>query len=131
MGEVIVFMEKVIYKVESYQIIGICMEVHRVLGPGFLEAVYKDALEIEFESAGIAYQRERIFEVKYKGIVLPHRYKADFVVNNNIILEVKGTTGIQELAIAQAINYLKVSKNRLALLVNFGEPSLTYQRIVF
>lgn len=130
-GEVIVIMEKVIFKVESYQIIGICMEVHKILGPGFLEAVYKDALEIEFESAGISYQREKIFEVKYKGIVLTHRFKADFVVNNNIILEVKGTTGIQELAIAQAINYLKVSKNRLALLVNFGEPSLTYQRIVF
>lgn len=126
-----VFMEKLVYRNESYQIIGICMEVHRVLGPGFLEAVYKDALEIEFERAGIAYQRERIFDVRYKGIVLPHRFKADFVVNNCIILEVKGTPGIQELAIAQAINYLKVSKNKLAILVNFGEPSLNYQRIVF
>jgi len=124
-------MEKLVYRNESYEIIGICMEVHRVLGPGFLEAVYKDALEIEFERAGIAYQRERIFDVRYKGIVLPHRFKADFVVNNCIILEVKGTPGIQELAIAQAINYLKVSKNKLAILVNFGEPSLNYQRIVF
>lgn len=75
----IIFMEKLVYRNESYQIIGICMEVHRVLGPGFFEAVYKDALEIEFERTGIAYQRERIFDVRYKGIVLPHRFKADLL----------------------------------------------------
>jgi len=123
-------MEKVIYRVESYQIIGICMEVHKVLGPGFLEAVYKDALEVEFQRAGIFYQREKVFEVEYKGVVLPHKFKSDFVVNNNIILEVKGVSSIIEITIAQALNYLKVSQNKLALVVNFGEPSLSFKRIV-
>lgn len=106
------------------------MEVHNNLGAGFLEIVYKDALEYEFKKADIPYQRERMYEVNYKGIILPHRFYADFVVYENIILEVKGASGIAEEFIAQAINYLKVSQNKLALLVNFGEIRLNYKRIV-
>jgi len=123
-------MNEIIKKDECYQIIGICMEVHNNLGSGLLEIVYKDALEYEFSIAGIDFEREKIYEVNYKGIILPHKFYADFVVYNNIILEIKGTNGISSESVAQAINYLKVSKNGLALIVNFGEISLKYKRVV-
>ena len=123
-------MDSVIFKEESYKIIGVCMEVHNNLGAGFLEIVYKDALEYEFKKANIPYEREKVYEVNYKGIILPHRFYADFVVYENIILEVKGASGIADEFIAQAINYLKVSQNQLALLVNFGKIRLNYKRIV-
>ena len=123
-------MDKIIHKEESYQIIGKCMEVHNNLGAGFLEIVYKDALEYEFRKAGIYYEREKQYEVSYKGIILPHKFYADFVVNHEIILEVKAVSNISDEFIAQAINYLKVSNNQLALIVNFGELKLNYKRIV-
>lgn len=123
-------MEDLIYKDEAYLIIGKCMEVHNNLGAGFLEIVYKDALEYEFRKANIPYQREKEYEVNYKGIVLPHKFYADFVVFDKIILEVKSVSAITDEFIAQCINYLKVSQNKLALLVNFGEISLRYKRIV-
>jgi len=74
-------MDKILYKEESYRIIGKCMEVHNNLGAGFLEIVYKDALEYEFGKANIPYEREKVYEVNYKEIILPHRFYADFVVN--------------------------------------------------
>lgn len=123
-------MSDLIYKNESYQIIGKCMEVHNNLGAGFLEIVYKDALEFEFKKAGIPYKREKKYEVNYKGIILPHKFFADFVVFDKIILEVKGVSGIADEFVAQALNYLKVSENKLALIVNFGELRLNYKRIV-
>ncbi len=106
------------------------MEVHNNLGAGFLEIVYKDALEFEFRRTGIPYEREKEYEVNYKNIILPHRFYADFVVYDKIILEVKGVSGIADEFVAQAINYLKVSQNKLALIVNFGELKLSYKRIV-
>ena len=118
------------FKEESYKIIGICMEVHNNLGAGFLEIVYKDALELEFRKANIPYEREKQYEVNYKGTILPHKFYADFVVFDEIILEVKGVSGIAEEFVAQAINYLKVSGNELALIVNFGELRLNSKRIV-
>ena len=119
-----------IFKEEAYKIIGICMEVHNNLGAGFLEIVYKDALEYELKRTGIFYEREKEYLVNYKGIILPHRFYADFVVFDEIILEVKGKSGIAEEDLAQAINYLKVSGNKLALIVNFGELKLRYKRVV-
>ncbi len=124
-------MEKTIYKQESYNIIGKCFEVHNNLGQGFLEIVYKDALEYEFKKAGIPYAREVKYEVNYKGIILPHKFYADFVVYDKIILEVKAKNAIADEFIAHAINYLKVSGNKLTLIVNFGEFKLNYKRIVF
>lgn len=118
------------HKEESYEIIGICMDVHNYLGPGFLEVVYKDALEVEFRRAGIPYTREREYEVVYKDIVLPHLFYADFVVYDKIVLEVKGKKNLFDEDLAQCINYLKVSENKLCLLVNFGEPKLNYKRVV-
>ncbi len=106
------------------------MEVHNNLGTGFLEIVYKDALEYEFKKANISYEREKRYEVNYKGIILPHMFYADFVVMDKIILEVKAVQCIADEFVAQAINYLKVSNNRLALIVNFGGLKLNYKRIV-
>jgi len=87
------------------------MEVHNNLGAGFLEIVYKDALELEFRKADIPYEREQKYEVNYKGTTLPHKFYADFVVFDSIILEVKAVSGIADEFVAQAINYLKVSGN--------------------
>ncbi len=123
-------MTELIYKEESYKIIGVCFEVHNNLGPGFLEIVYKDALEYEFQKAGIPFAREVEYKVNYKDIILPHKFYADFVVYNKIILEVKAVSGISDEFIARTINYLKVSQNKLSLLVNFGELKLNYKRIV-
>jgi len=123
-------MESIIYKSESYQIIGKCMEVHNQLGAGFLEIVYKDALEYEFLNAGIPFEREKEYIVNYKGITLPHKFYADFVVFDKIILEIKCASAISDEFVAQCINYLKVSQNKLALLVNFGELRLNYKRIL-
>ena len=123
-------MSNLIFKEESYQIIGKCMEVHNNLGAGFLEIVYKDALEYEFKKAGIPFEREKQYIVNYKDVILPHKFYADFVIYDKIILEVKAVSGIADEFIAQAINYLKVSDNQLALVVNFGELRLNSKRIV-
>jgi len=120
----------IIYKEESYKIISKCFDVHNQLGAGFLEIVYKDALEYEFRKSEIPYEREVKYEVNYKDVVLPHVYYADFVVYDRIILEVKAKFGIPDEFVAQAINYLKVSGNKLALIVNFGELKMNFRRIV-
>ena len=108
-------MEKIIYKEECYKIIGKCFEVHKHLGAGFLEIVYKDALEYEFRNHNIHYSREKIYEVNYKSIILPHKFYADFVVEDKIILEIKSVSKLTDEHIAQSINYLKVSGNKLAI----------------
>jgi GxxExxY protein len=126
----ITIMTDIIYKEESYHIIGKCMEVHNNHGAGFLEIVYKDALEYEFKKANILYEREKEYIVNYKEIILPHKFYADFVIMDKIILEIKAVHGIADEFVTQSINYLKVSDNRLALLVNFGELKLNYKRIV-
>ena len=123
-------MESIIYKEEAYQIIGICMEVHRILGKGHSEVVYKDALEYEFQNTDIEYSREQQYKIKYKKIILPHPYNADFVVFDKIILEVKAIELLTDSHIKQTLNYLAASKQKLGLLVNFGQDSLVYKRIV-
>lgn len=120
-----------VYPDESYQIIGSCFDVFNTLGNGFLEIVYKDALEYEFKKKKIFYDREVKYEINYKDCTLPHYYYADFVVFNKIILEIKAVSSIPPEFIAQSINYLKVSGNQLALLVSFGREQLFYKRIVF
>jgi GxxExxY protein len=113
---------------ETYKIIGICMEVHRNLGPGLLEIIYKDALEIEFRENNILFEREKEFAIEYKGIILPHKFYADFVVNQDIILEVKAIKEFSNEHVAQILNYLKLAKSELGLLVNFQTKSLQYKR---
>jgi len=115
---------------ESYLIIGICMEVHRILGRGLLEIVYKDAIEYEFKKQNIPYEREKKYEVEYKDVILPHCFFADFVVYNQIILEVKAQKGIVDEHFRWVINYLAISNCPLGLIVNFGEDSLVTKRLI-
>ena len=124
-------MTEILFKEESYKIIGVCMEVHRVLGMGFKEIIYKDALQIEFESNQMPFEREKRFTVEYKGIQLRNKFNADFVLYNSIIIEVKSASFIVNGFVDQTINYLKASGIKLGIIVNFGERSLTYKRIVF
>lgn len=124
-------MATIILKDESYRLVGICMEVHRELGMGFKEAVYKDALEVEFKIQGIPYIKEKQYKIEYKGIILPHRYDADFVIFGNIILEVKATPYIVDGFVIQTINYLKASGIKLGIIANFGEKSFVSKRVVF
>lgn len=123
---------ELLLKDETYKVIGICMEAHRELGHGFLEIVYKDAIEYELNSRGIPYEREREYRITYKGTILPHHFFADFVVLDNIILEIKAAEGgLADANIAQTINYLKASGCKVGLLVNFGRHRLEYKRLVF
>ena len=115
---------------ETYKIIGICMEVHRNLGPGLLEIIYKDALEIEFKENNIPFEREKEFTIEYKGKVLPHKFYADFIVNEDIILEVKSVKEFSNEHIAQLLNYMKLSYSELGLIVNFQTKSLQHKRYI-
>jgi len=124
-------MTEIILKEESYQLIGICMEVHRELGMCFKEVVYKDALEYEFKIKNIPYTREKEYKIAYKEIILPYRYNADFIVYGTIILEVKATSMIVNNFVKQTINYLKASGLQLGIIANFGEPSFVSKRVVF
>lgn len=123
-------MTDLIYKEEFYKVIGICMEVHRILGRGFLEIVYKDALDYEFRLNNIIYEREKVFKINYKKVILPHKFYADFIVYNNIILEVKAVNGIVDELIKLTLNYMACSKCKLGIVVNFGEDSLRYKRLI-
>ena len=123
-------MGELLFKEESYNIVGACIEVHRVLGNGHGENIYKDALEIEFRDRGIQYSREKKYDVEYKGIILPHHYYADFVLYDQIIFEAKAIEGLTNSHIKQTLNYLAASKLKLVLLVNFGEDSLSYKKII-
>ena len=119
-----------LYKNESYKVIGLCMEVHNTLGRGFSEVVYKDALEHEFTSNGIPFVREREYRIEYKSVILPHRYCADFVIWDKILLEAKAVESLNDAHLKQVLNYLATSTLRLGLLVNFGEASLVSKRVV-
>lgn len=114
----------------TYQLIGMGMEIHRILGKGFLEVVYKDAFEYELRLRNMIYEREKEYTITYKNIILPHKFFADFVIDNSIILEVKSKAGIIEQHQAQVLNYLAVSKLQVGLLLNFHDQSLQYKRIV-
>ena len=124
-------MSDIILKDESYKIIGACMEVHRELGLGFKEIIYKEALESEFKSLEIQYQREKLYKIEYKGKILPRRYPADFVIYDSIILEVKAMPMIINNFVLQTLNYLKASGIRLGIIANFGESSFKSKRVVF
>ncbi len=124
-------MPDIILKEESYQLIGIYMEIHRELGMGFKEIVYKDALEYEFKIKKIEFIREKEFKIQYKDIILPHRHCADFIIYDSIILEVKASYMIVNNFVIQTINYLKASGLQLGIITNFGEKSLTSKRVVF
>ena len=123
-------MDDLYLKEEAYKIIGICMEVHTILGKGHSEIIYGDALEYEFKKNKIPYNREMKFNITYKEIILPHHYFSDFLIFDQIIHEIKVIQQLSSSEIKQTLNYLAASKNKLGLLVNFGEDSLKYKRII-
>lgn len=123
-------MDSLYLKEEVFKIIGLCMEVHKILGKGHSEVVYKDALEYEFKLNNIPFEREKEYKIHYKDIILARKYNADFVVFGEIIFEVKAISQLTMSDTKQTLNYLASSKNRLGLLVNFGEDSLKYKRII-
>ncbi|MDQ5928528.1 MAG: hypothetical protein QG594_302 [Bacteroidota bacterium] len=123
-------MQEILYKDESYKIMGILFEVHRNLGGGFSEIVYKDAIEYELQEKNIPYEREKEYFVNYKNVILNHKFYADFVLFDKIILEIKSSENLHPKHYSQCLNYLKVSKNRLAILANFNSSSLEHKRII-
>ena len=121
---------EIIFKEESYRIIGACMKVHNALGAGFLEAVYHEALEAEFQKQNIPYRKEVSLDLYYNGQKLKKSYRADFICYDEIIIEIKAVSFMPKAFQSQVRNYLRATNYRLGVLVNFGEPSLIYKRIL-
>ena len=123
--------EKTARDPETYAIIGAAMEVHRQLGHGFLEAVYQEALALEFTSRKIPFQREVPLQISYKGKRLTCSYRADFFCYETVMVETKALGQLTGADEAQLINELKATGFGRGLLINFGAPSLEYKRFVF
>jgi GxxExxY protein len=121
---------KIIYKEESYKIVGICMRVHSNLGAGFLEAVYEEALEKELNKEKIPFQKQVKLELYYDNQKMNKTYRADFICYDKIILEIKAVSNMPTAFYAQLRNYLRCTKMKLGILINFGQPSLQYKRIL-
>jgi len=115
----------------TYAIIGAAMEVHREFKHGFLEAVYQDALEIEFGLRDIPYQREVELPISYKGRRLRATYRADFICYESVVVELKALSRLSGVEESQLLNYLKATGLEIGLLLNFGAPSLDYKRFIF
>lgn len=115
---------------QTYAIIGAAMEVHRRLGRGFLEAVYQEALEVEFGERGVPFRREVEIPIVYRERQLACSYRADFVCYGDVIVELKALRLVTDTERAQVINYLKATGLQRALLLNFGTPSLDHKRFV-
>ncbi len=122
---------EIIFKDESYRIMGACFEVYKELGSGFLEAVYQECLEIEFGLQNIPARLQFGLALSYKGHCLQQQYIPDFICFDKIIVELKAMTDLDDAHRAQVHNYLKATGFRLGLLVNFGHyPKVEYERII-
>ena len=121
---------KILYKEESFAIVGPCMKVHRTLGAGFLEAVYEEALEREFQNLKIPFKRQVKLDLYYGNQKLTKQYRADFICYDEIIVEIKAVSLIPTAFYAQLQNYLKCTNIELGMLINFGTSSLTYKRMI-
>ena len=115
----------------TYKIIGAAMEVHNELGCGFLEAVYQEALGREFSIQGIPNKAQPIIDISYKGVTLEKKYQPDYVCYEEIIVEIKAVSSLSGVEEAQLINYLKATRLKVGLLINFGAKSLEYRRMVY
>jgi len=120
--------EKWLYKDLTQEIIGVAMEVHRELGSGFLEYVYEEAICYELNLREISFERQKELDIYYKDLLIPRKYKPDLIVENKVIVEIKATSGLTEVEEAQLLNYLKATKMRVGLLLNFGSKSLEVKR---
>ena len=124
-------MSELIHEEESYQIIGACFEVYNEMGSGFLEAVYQECLEYELADRGIPFAQQKQLQLKFKKRILKSIYIPDFICFEKVIIEIKGTANLNDVHRAQMINYLKATRLKLGLLVNFGDrQKLEYERVV-
>jgi len=123
-------MSDLIYPEESYGLVGLAMQVHRELGCGFLEPIYQEAFEILLKRNAVPYEREKVLPVYFMGERLSTEYVADFVCHEKIIVEFKACAQLTEVHEAQVMNYLKATGLKLGLLINFGQKTLAYRRIV-
>lgn len=119
------------YKKESFDIVGAAMQVYNVLGNGFLEAVYQEAFEIELGKRNIPYEREKELVIYYEGIELQKKFYADFVCFEDVIVELKAVSNIENNHRSQVYNYLKATGTKLGILINFGSSGgIEWERIV-
>ncbi len=119
---------KLLFENLTYKIIGCAIEVHKYLGPGFLESVYEDALCYEFTNEYLPFERQVFLDVKYRDVVFEKRFKADILVDNSVIVELKAQKCLTDVDEAQLLNYLKVTGLRVGLLFNFGGTKLEKMR---
>lgn len=123
--------DPILFPDECYRIVGACIAVHREKGSGFVEAVYQDATEIELRLSGIPFDRQRNFQLSYRGFPLRHSYTPDLLCFDCIIVELKAVKSLSDEHRAQVINYLKASELQLGVIVNFGATGrLEWERIV-
>ena len=118
-----------LHEEETGKILNDCFEVHKELGNGFPEAVYQEALELEFKNQNIPYEREKLLPITYKGKLLEKEYYADFICYGKIVVELKAVAALTSSHKAQVISYLKASSNEIGLLIYFGTNSLKWERI--
>lgn len=124
-------MADIIYRDESYALIGACIEVHEMMGSGFLESVYQECMELELKERGILFQPQCELRLRYKKYELRSYFKADFICFGKILLEIKAVSAFTAIYRAQVMNYLKATNLRLGILVNFNSfPKLDYERVV-
>jgi GxxExxY protein len=124
-------MSDIIYRDESYRIMGACFEVYKEKGCGFLEAVYQECLEMEFSDQGIPFVAQQKLALTYKGRPLKQTYEPDFICYGKIVVEIKAVSALTDEHRAQIYNYVRATKHRLGLLINFGHhPKLDFERIV-
>ncbi len=121
--------ENYLYSEETSQIIACALEVHKILGNGFQEVIYQRALSIELQLHGILHIREKEMEIYYKGERIGTR-RADFLIDNKISVEIKAVIKLEDVHLAQAINYLEAYNLKVGLLINFGAKSLEFKRVM-
>jgi len=121
--------EKWLHKDLTHEIIGAAMEVHRELGPGFLEYVYEESLCHELNLREIYFERQKELDIYYKDLLIPKKYKPDLMIENKVIVELKATSDLTKIEEAQLLNYLKATKLRIGLLLNFA-PKSWYKKLV-
>ena len=119
---------ELILKDEVYHIVGAAVNVSRELGCGFLEAVYQEALEMEFADCNVPFEPQKRINISYKNRMLKREYVADFICYDKIIVEIKAIKSITEIEEAQLLNYLKATKLPLGLIINFGHPKMEWKR---
>ena len=123
--------QKLILEDEVYAVVGASMEVYYKVGVGFLEPVYHEILAIEMNGRGIPYEAEKELKLEYKGVILKKTYRADFICYGQILVELKSVERLSNIDIAQLLNYMKITKMRVGLLINFGSrPKLEWKRFV-